>query len=83
LVIDSDYIEDDEVIRKGIAKKYYDFIDEWNMKIEFKGDFLIQYEPLDMLVLANPQDGYTYRGRIIKSIQEDNMVRFILRGKKI
>jgi hypothetical protein len=83
LVIDSDFIPDSEVIRHGIAKKYYDFIDEWNMKIEFKGDFLIQYEPLDMLILTNPQDGYTYRGRIIKSIQEDNRVRFILRGKRL
>lgn len=83
LEITSDFIPDSEVIRYAIAKKYYDFIDEWNIKIEFKGDFLIQYEPLDMLVLTNPQDSYTYRGRIIKSIQESNTVRFILRGKKI
>lgn len=82
LDITSDYIPDSTVIERGVGKEFFDFISEWNHRIEFKGDFLIQYEPLDMLVNLNPLDGYTYRGRIIRMLDENDVVKFVLRGKK-
>lgn len=81
LTISSDFVPDNDMIAEGVAKKYYDFVSAWNSTIEFSGDMLIQYEPLDMLTnIINPVSGGVYEGRIVKQVQEGDKVNFTLRG---
>jgi hypothetical protein len=82
LTISTDFIPDNETIAAGIAKQYYDFIVAWDSTVEFYGDMLIQYEPLDVVEVVNPLTGEVYEGRIIKQVQEGDTVQFVIRGRK-
>lgn len=82
LRIDSDYIPDVEAIRLAIAQVYHAFVAEWNMEFTIVGDFLVQYEPLDVVEIYSTIDGKSYLGRIINTVQEGAMVRITARGKE-
>lgn len=84
LTIDSDYIPDyDDNYGKAYGQIYRNFLSDYPYEIEIYTDFLIQYEPFDLIEVMDRTGLEKYQGRLMKPIQEGMRVEFTLRGKKI
>jgi hypothetical protein len=83
LQISSDYIPDhDATITKAFAQMYHDFLEAYPYVIELDTDFLIQFEPFDLVKCQDRTGTEYYQGRLMKSVQEKMEVDFEIRGKE-
>jgi hypothetical protein len=82
--INSDYIPDhDDAIGQAYGYLYYDYVNNNPYVIEMNTDFLIQHEIFDQVQTFGREGSESYKGRIMKSVQEGNRVSLEIQGSKV
>ena len=84
LSIDCDYIPDhDQDIGRAYGQIYHDFLIAYPFIIGIDTDFLIQFEPFDLVRPYDRTGSEQYQGRLMKTVQEGPRIEFEIRGAEL